>query len=75
MVGYFIDGHAKVGSKSIVEVKGISANVKIIGTEVGRPGDDEIIRFGLLFSFENPDLEHIAKSERIKEQTIEIVFD
>ena len=70
--GHFINGHAKVGSTSIVEIKGTPANVKVIGIEIGRPGADDIIPFGLLLSFENPDLENIAKSERIKEQTIEI---
>jgi len=75
VVGHFIDGHARVGSTSIVEIKGTPANVKIIGIEWGRPGDDDIIGLGLLFSFENPDLENVAKSERIKQQTIEIAFD
>ena len=73
--GHFIDGHAKVGSTSIVEINGTSANVKIIGIDIGNPGADDIIPFGLLLSFENPDLKNIAMSERIKEQTIEIVFD
>ena len=75
VVGHFMNGHAKVGSRSIVDIEGTPANVKIIGTEIGGPRDDEMIQFGLLFSFENPELENIAKSERIKEQTIEIDFD
>ena len=75
VVGHFINGHAKVGSTSVVEIKGTSAKVKIIGTEMGGPRDDDIISFGLLFSFESTDLENVAKSERIKEQTIDIFFD
>jgi hypothetical protein len=74
IVGHFINGHPKVGSTSFVEIKGTSAKVKIIGTEVGQPGADGILPIGLLLSFENPNLENIAKSERIKEQTIEIFF-
>lgn len=75
VVGHFINGHAKVGSRSTVEIKGTSAKVRIIGIEVGKPGDEDILPFGLLLSFDNSDLENVAKMERIKEQTIEIDFD
>ena len=75
MVGYCIDGRAKLGSRSSIEIKGHQANVKIIGVEMGKLGDDGIIRHGLLFSFENAELENVAKTERIKEQIIEIDFD
>ena len=75
VVGHFIDdGKARVGSTSIVEIQGTPAKVKIIGVEVGGPHFEEI-RFGFMLSFENPDLENVAKNEKIKEQIIEIFFD
>jgi len=75
ITGYFIDdGKARVGSTSIVEIQGTPAKVKIIGVEVGSAEFEEM-RFGFLLSFESPDLENVAKRERIKEQTIEIFFE
>jgi len=71
--GHFVEGLAKIGSTSVVEINGVDTTVKIIGIEMGNPGSYEIVPFGLLLSFD-PDYEKFAITNRIKEQTIDIDF-
>lgn len=74
-VGSIINGHVKVGATSTIILGGNLTPVKIMGTEMGNPGADDVVPFGILLAFESPDIELVAKTDRIKEQTIDIYFE
>jgi hypothetical protein len=72
--GHFIEGNARIGSLATIKVVDKLTPVKVTGIEKGNIDSDGNIPFGLLLSFEDKILEEIAKSERLKEQTIEILI-
>jgi hypothetical protein len=69
-----IEGWAKPGSHTHLDIDGVKVPVKIIGVEWGKPGEDDIVRYGLAFSFPDEPLKEKVAKEKLKEQTIEIYY-
>ena len=73
--GQVIEGVPLVGTFLSANISGEEEIIKIIGTEIGNPDANGIMKFGLLLSIEDPlRVKHIGEN-KIKEQVVSIFKD
>jgi hypothetical protein len=71
-VGAVLEGSVGIGNKSVINIQGKLSKVIVKTLGMGRPDNEGIMKWGLFFTFENPDHEKLAIEYRIQEQIIKL---